>query len=455
MITDSIFLVNEASNFCHDVNCDPAQLAIDENDPPTPANPPRPNTGRPIPGFPEDFQPNSSSSTTRRQTAGGDMKGLPGRDLFTPEYHINNHRGELSDFTLYTNITNADGTYQYDTHSLYGHMMATASRNSLITRRPAQRPFVLTRSTFAGSGSKVAHWFGDNNSTWSDYRVSIPQLLAFSAVHQMPMVGSDVCGFNGVADEHMCSRWALLGAFMPFFRNHADQGSPPQEFYLWPSVTVAAQKAIDARYRLLDYIYTAMHRASTTGSPIVNPLFFIYPSDTNTFGIQTQFFYGESILVSPVVDDNSQSVTFYLPDDIFYDFWTLKPLKGSASNITVDDVDWADIPVHIRGGSIIPLRAMSANTTTALRQQNFTMVVAPGVDGTAMGSLYLDDGQSLDVGISYSDIKFSWDGAQFIANGTFGYEMDNIVDSVVILGNDEPATYDGPWGLDAPFTFTK
>ena len=447
--------MNEASNFCHDVNCDPAQLAIDENDPPAPANPPRPNTGRPIPGFPEDFQPNSSASITRRQTTGGDMKGLPDRDLFTPKYHINNHRGELSDFTLYTNITNSDGTHQYDTHSLYGIMMATASRNSLITRRPSQRPFVLTRSTFAGAGSKVAHWFGDNNSTWSDYRVSIPQLLAFSAVHQMPMVGSDVCGFNGAAEEQMCARWAMLGAFMPFYRNHAEISSPGQEFYLWPLVTAAAQKAIAARYRLLDYIYTAMHKANTSGLPIVNPLFFIYPSDNNTFGIQTQFFYGESLLISPVVDDSSQSVTFYLPADIFYDFWTFRASNSTGSNVTLENVDWTDIPVHIRGGSIIPLRAVSANTTTALRQQNFTVIVAPGLDGKANGSLYLDDGQSLDVGSSYSDIDFTWDGAQFIADGTFGYATDNVIDSVVILGNDQPTTYSGPWGLEARFAFEK
>ncbi len=101
------------------------------------------------------------------------------------------------------------------------------------------------------------------------------------------------------------------------------------------------------------------------------------------------------------------------------------------------------------------MRTVSANTTTALRQQNFTLTVAPGLDEMATGSLYLDDGQSLDVGSSYSDIEFSWNGTEFVANGTFGYETNIVVQSVVILGNGEPATYDGPWGLGAPFTFTK
>ncbi|KAI0156539.1 glycoside hydrolase family 31 protein [Xylariaceae sp. FL1272] len=449
--------MNEASNFCPDVTCDPAQEAIDGNNPPQPTNPPRNNTGRPIPGFPADFQPSSprqSRQTEARQESGGEMKGLPDRDLFSPAYRINNHRGELSDYTLWTNISNSDGTVQYDTHNLYGQTMLSSTRAALLSRRPGVRPFVLTRSSFASVGAKAAHWFGDNASTWDDYRASIAQLLAFAAVHQVPMVGSDVCGFNGNAEEHMCARWALLGAFMPFYRNHADISAPPQEFYLWETVAEAARKGIDARYRLLDYIYTAMYRASATGAPIVNPLFFIYPHDTNTFGIDTQFLYGDALLISPVVDDNATSVTYYLPDDIFYDFWTLTPVRGAGAAITADNVGWTDIPVHIRGGTVLPMRAESANTTNLLRQNDFTLVVAPGLDGNAAGSLYLDDGQSMDVAGNYSEISFSWDGSTFKAGGTFGFGTDAIVQSVTILGGDEPVTQDGPWGLAGPFEFT-
>ncbi|KAI1081134.1 glycoside hydrolase family 31 protein [Whalleya microplaca] len=450
--------MNEGSNFCPNIQCDPAEVAKSSNSPPQPKNPPRNNTGRPIPGFPEDFQPSSSELAKRvhvRQDSKGTMKGLPDRDLFTPKYRINNHRGNLSDYTLYTNITNADGTRQYDTHNLYGLTMLTASRAALLTRSPRKRPFVLTRSTFAGAGARAAHWFGDNNSTWADYRVSIAQLLAFAAVHAMPMVGSDVCGFNGAADERMCARWALLGAFMPFYRNHADASAPPQEFYLWDTVARAARKGIEARYRLLDYIYTAMYRASETGAPIVNPLFFVYPGDAETFGIDTQFFCGDALLVSPVVEDYAESVTFYLPDDIFYDFWTLKPVRGEGKNVTTDQVGWTDIPVHIRGGTILPLRTESANTTTLLRQNNFKLIVAPGLDGKAAGSLYLDDGESLDVGDAKTDISFAWDGTTFKANGTFGYSTNLTVESVVILGGDEPKTRQGPWELKGPFEFTS
>ncbi|KAK3346990.1 glycosyl hydrolases family 31-domain-containing protein [Lasiosphaeria hispida] len=386
--------------------------------------------------------------------AQGPMKGLGGRDLLNPPYRINNHNGDLSGGTLATNIANADGSYQYDTHNLYGHMMAGATHDALLAHKPTKRPFVLTRSTFAGSGRKAAHWFGDNASTWDDYRVAIAQMLAFTAIHAMPMVGSDICGFNGDAQEHMCARWATLGAFQPFYRNHADISAPSQEFYRWDLVKDAAKKAIDARYRLLDYVYTAMHAASTTGAPIASPLWFAYPQDANTFGIQTQWLWGDALVVSPVVNDDSQSVTFYLPNDVFYDFWTWEKVASQGAQITVDNVAWTDIPVHIRGGSIIPLRVESASTTAEVRAQNFTVVVAPGVYGAAKGALYLDDGESLDVGNAKSEISFSWDGQAFQASGTFGFATDLVVESVTVLGQDGgPQTKKGPWGLEQGFSF--
>ena len=469
--------MNEASNFCEDETCNPRQQAIDDDNPPAPTHPPRPNTGRPIPGFPADFQPtwpNSTSVKARHAKAlsprqsGGDMKGYPDRDWFYPEYHINSHRGDLSQYTIYTNTTNYDGTWQYDTHNLYGHMMATTTQESMVTRRPALRPFVLTRSTFAGTGRKVAHWFGDNASTWEHYRTSIRQMLSFVSMHQMPMVGSDVCGFNGNTTQNLCARWALLGAFQPFYRNHAEESTNQQEFYQWPLVATAAKKAIDTRYKLLDYIYTALYYQTTTGTPMINPLFFLYPEDENTFGIQHQWFYGDSLLISPVTVDGSDTVEYYLPDDIFYDYWTYAQVQGEGKNVTVMDLAFTDIPVHIRGGSIIPHRVNSANTTKALRKEDFYVLVAPDEDGNAKGRLYLDDGESIEQP-NISEIDFTYKAGKFSATGSFGFMGASgesvTVARVLVLGQEKSGamgTYDssahtievqGPWKMNGAWGF--
>lgn len=235
------------------------------------------------------------------------------------------------------------------------------------------------------------------------------------------MVGSDVCGFGGNTTEELCARWASLGAFSPFYRNHNELGNIDQEFYRWPTVADSARKAIDIRYRLLDYIYTSFHRQTETGEPFLQPLFYLYPEDKNTFANDLQFFYGDALMVSPVTDEGSTSVDAYFPDDIFYDWYTGKPVRGHGHDITLTHVDITHIPLHIRGGNVIPVRSTGANTTAELRKKPFEVIIAPSLDGTAEGSLYYDDGDSQEQPRT-TEINFKYGDGVLQMDGQFGYD---------------------------------
>ncbi|KAK4619425.1 putative alpha/beta-glucosidase agdC [Fulvia fulva] len=259
----------------------------------------------PLPLIPEEGQGPDVPS--------GSMLGLPGRDLAYPAYNINSTVGNLSDQGLPTNVYHDGGYAEYDTHNLFGAMMSSTSRKATISRSPDKRPLVITRSSYMGSSREVGHWFGDNNVDWRSYLISIWQMASFSSFFQFPMVGSDTCGHNANVTIELCARWAMLGAWNPCFRNHKVVGAQPQEFYLWPEVADAARKAIRRRLMLLDYLYTAMYRQSVWGVPVVSPMFFNYPKDEETFGIETQFFFGDDIMVSPVTEEGKMSVEVYIP----------------------------------------------------------------------------------------------------------------------------------------------
>lgn len=263
-------------------------------------------------------------------------------------------------------------------------------------------------------------------------------MLGFASIFQVPMVGSDVCGFGGNTTETLCARWATLGAFNPFYRNHNGDTSIPQEFYRWPLVTQAAKNAIDIRYRLLDYFYTAFHKQHTDGTPALQPLFFHYPHDTKTYDIQYQFLFGPSILVSPVLDENSTAVDIYLPDDRFYDFATYTPVEGRAARVGLTNVSFTEIPVHIAGGAVLPLRVESAYTTADLRRKDFELVVAPARDGSARGALYLDDGVSVAQKAAPMEWAFAYDRGVLTAHATGKYGVGKLKwAQVKILGVTE------------------
>ena len=174
----------------------------------------------------------------------------------------------------------------------------------------------------------------------------------------------------------------------------------------------------------------------------------MYPEDSNTFDIEQQFFFGDSILVSPVTHANMTSVSPYMPDDIFYDFETYQPVRGHGVRMTFENVGYAQIPTHIKGGSIIPMRAQSANTTTEVRKQNFTVLVTPGLDCTASGSLYLDDGDSL-VQPAITNINFTYSSnGDFSMDGVFDYDAGVVIESVTLLGAS-----DAPQNTSTSMTF--
>ena len=174
--------MSEASSFCVG-SCGSGNITMN------PVHPSFALPGEPgnvIYGYPEGFnltnatEASSASSAAASQSsalAAGASSGTttylrttptPGmRDVNHPPYVINNVQGDLAVHAISPNATHADGTQEYELHNLFGHQILNATYHALLAAIPRVRPFIIGRSTFAGSGKWAGHWGGDNTSLFA------------------------------------------------------------------------------------------------------------------------------------------------------------------------------------------------------------------------------------------------------------------------------------------------
>uniref|UniRef100_A0A6M2ECZ7 Galactose mutarotase N-terminal barrel domain-containing protein n=1 Tax=Populus davidiana TaxID=266767 RepID=A0A6M2ECZ7_9ROSI len=294
--------------------------------------------------------------------------------------------------TIATSAVHYNGVLEYDAHSIYGFSQAIATHKALQGLE-GKRPFILSRSTYVGSGKYAAHWTGDNKGTWEDLKYSISTMINFG-IFGVPMVGSDICGFYPAPTEELCNRWIEVGAFYPFSRDHANYYSPRQELYQWDSVAKSARNALGMRYKILPYLYTLNYEAHTTGAPIARPLFFSFPDYTECYGLSTQFLLGSSLMISPVLEQGKSQVKALFPPGSWYNMFDMtQSITSEGGQYVTLDAPLHVVNVHLYQNSILPMQQGGLISKEA-RMTPFTLIVtfpAGATDGKAAGKLFLDD----------------------------------------------------------------
>lgn len=302
---------------------------------------------------------------------------------------------------------------ELEIHNIFGLENARATYEGELALRPNERPFVMTRASYAGGQRYGCTWTGDNSSTWNHLGMTVPQIINLG-LSGFAMSGADVGGFAGSPSADLLTKWVELAAFQPVFRIHSAKGTRMHEVWVdGPEHESIRRRFIEERYRLMPYLYTVAEETSRDGIPIDRPLFLEYPDD---FTGGTEFMVGSKIVIAPSASlEDTVPYSVHLPPGTWYDYWSGERVQsGEVAAVDLEQRDKVvaqkslmvtpkldQLPVFVRGGSIVPIAPPTQSTSEVpdgpLTLRVFVPMGGTGSRGeTCSGEVYTDDGHTLN-----------------------------------------------------------
>lgn len=278
-------------------------------------------------------------------------------------------------------------------HNLYGTMMTRAVGEFLQKQNPDKRNFLLSRSSYPGMHRYAAIWTGDNHSWWEHLSLNIQMMVSLN-ISGMLFTGADIGGFSGDCNGELLVRWTQLGAFAPFFRNHAALWSRNQEPWCFDQETLElCRESIKLRYAILPYYYSEFVRAASCSTPFIKGLFFDYPEAWTRLN-DDQFCVGHALLVAPVVQAAASGRSVWLPGDHWLKVATsAQGLTGERIVVGGDhwiEASLSQIPVFLKKDSMVAM-AQPRLSTMAPEPDSYRIIAF--VENGASTAILLDDGE--------------------------------------------------------------
>ena len=257
------------------------------------------------------------------------------------------------------------------------------------------RVWSINRNFYLGA-SRYCYvlWSGDITTGFANMAFQAHRMLAALNTGESHW-SMDTGGFLGHPSAETYARWMEFAAFVPIMRVHGNFGEKRQPWVYGPVAEAAARGALDLRYELLPYIYSYERRNTEGEAGLVRPLFWEFPSDPGAAGQNSEWMFGDALLVAPILMEGATSQVIYLPAGEWFDYASGQSYHGAQGvKVAVDSTTWKDIPLFVRSGSIVatqPLEQYVGQRDVS----EITLDIFPS-ESPAAFTAYDDDGQTYD-----------------------------------------------------------
>ena len=256
----------------------------------------------------------------------------------------------------------------------------------LDNSRDGTRPLTFSRYAGPGSHRYPVGFSGDTIVTWDSLDFQ-PEFTATASNIGYGWWSHDIGGhMGGYRDDELATRWVQSGVFSPIMRLHSsDNPFNTKEPWVYDmEFREAMNDALRLRHQLMPYLYTMNVRAATKNEPLVQPMYWMYPTSNEAYRARNEFYFGSELIVAPITSPRDAvsrlgKVRAWLPSgrhvDILtgavYDgdreIWMYRPLRG--------------YPVLAREGAIIPMDAAKVPLNGGTNPKAFVIEIVVGSDG--------------------------------------------------------------------------
>lgn len=279
-----------------------------------------------------------------------------------------------------------------------------------------RRPIISARNSLTAAHRYPILYAGSSDVSWDTLK-KIPAFNASATNIGVSFWSHDIGGTRGgIEDSELFTRFVQLGVFSPIMRLGSDDGKyykrEPWKWGLKPRKIVS--DFLRLRHKLIPYLYTESYKYFKYGKPLIEPIYYRYPSIYDNTLYKDEYFFGSTFLVSPITTKkdfimNRVIQKFYIPEGTWYGFFTGKKFKGNKKYVSFyRDHEY---PVFVKAGAIIPMATADDNNTGCPTKTE--LQIFPGASNTY--SVYEDDGETNNY----------LNGEYLITNVEFIYEKDN------------------------------
>ncbi|MDB5146965.1 MAG: glycoside hydrolase family protein, partial [Mucilaginibacter sp.] len=254
-----------------------------------------------------------------------------------------------------------------------------------------ERPFILTRSGYAGLQRYSAIWTGDNRAEDNHMLLGV-RLMNSLGLSGVSFTAMDIGGFTGGASTALFTRWMQIGAFIPYYRNHTALNTKSSEPWAYGEDALeVSRNFINFRYKLMPYMYSNFYESTQTGMPVMRSLAINNTFDAKVYNpaFQNQYLFGGAFMVAPF-ESTKEYGKIYLPQGGWYNLYNDEQLQGKAE--IIQPLNMSHLPVFVKESSIIPMQSL-VQTTADAPTDTLTLHVYNGKLANTF-VLYEDDGKS-------------------------------------------------------------